>query len=119
MAGEAFAELGPHRRRGLTQDQHPHTSGNDVGVERVPATVVEHRAAGRHEGANVLRDRAVMYVAMASVDIDRMLGIPEGDPIAHRLVPCSPNPGGRLRALVLAHHLGKAREQVMADAWSG
>src|SRR5258708_21417565 len=44
--------------------------------------------------ADVLRDRAVVHVAMAGVDIDRVLGIPEGDPVAHRACPPLPFAAG-------------------------
>ena len=42
------------------------------------------------------RHRDVHYrtIAMAGIDVDRMLGIPEGDPIAHHFVPRSPEAGG-------------------------
>src|SRR5262249_57045597 len=40
--------------------------------------------------ADVLRDRAVVHVAMAGIDVDRMLRIPEGDPIAHYCPPARP-----------------------------
>src|SRR5262249_11492188 len=39
---------------------------------------------------DVLRDRAVVHVAMAGIDVDRMLRIPEGDPIAHYCPPARP-----------------------------
>src|SRR5262249_60482690 len=59
-----------------------------------PATVVEHARAGRQVRTDVLRDRVVVHVAVAGIDVDRMLGIPEGDPIAHYFVPRSPEAGG-------------------------
>ena len=63
-------------------------------MQRFAAAVVEHGRAGGQVRADVLRDRAVVHVAMAGIDVDRMLGIPEGDPIAHHFVPRSPEAGG-------------------------
>ena len=87
VSAEAALQRGAHHGRGLAQDQRPRTGGDEVGMERLAAAVVEHRRAGRHVGANVLRNPTVMHVAMTRIDVDRMLGIPEGDPVAHRLVP--------------------------------
>src|SRR2546421_392924 len=66
-------------------------------MQRFAAAVVEHGRGGRQVRADVLRDRAVVHVAMAGIDVDRMLGIPEGDPIAHHFVPRSPEAGGLYR----------------------
>ena len=96
IAGEAGGKRGAHLRRRVAQDQRARTGGDEVGGERLAAAIVEHRRAGRQMRAHVLRDRAVVHVAMARIDVDRMLGIPEGDPVAHRLVPRPRNAAGGL-----------------------
>ena len=68
---------------------------DEVGVQRLAAAIIEHGGASRKVRADVLRNLAVMHVAMARIDVDRMFGIPEGDPVAHRFVPTSPGAGRR------------------------
>src|SRR5437016_11845522 len=59
-------------------------------MERLPAAIIEHGRALGHVGANILCDRAIVHVAMVLIDVERMFGIPEGDPVAHELSPGSP-----------------------------
>ena len=87
IIAEAAAQGGAHHGSGLAQDQPAGSLGDDVRVQCLAAAVVEHGGAGRQVCADVLRNPAVMHVAMASIDVDRMFGIPEGDPVAHSLGP--------------------------------
>jgi hypothetical protein len=84
MIGEAARERRAHLGRGLAQDQRSRRGGDEIGVQRLPAAVVEHGRARRQVRADVLRDGAIVDVAMAGIDVDRVLGIPEGDPVTHR-----------------------------------
>ena len=87
IIAEAAAQGGAHHGSGLAQDQPAGSLGDDIRVQCLAAAVVEHGGAGRQVCADVLRNPAVMHVAMASIDVDRMFGIPEGDPVAHSLGP--------------------------------
>ena len=84
MIGEAARKRRAHLGGGLAQDQRRRRGGDEIGVQRLAAAVVEHGRARRQVCADVLRDGAVVDVAMAGIDVDRVLGIPEGDPVTHR-----------------------------------
>jgi hypothetical protein len=83
VTAEAAREPGAERGRGLTQGELRCRCRDQTGVQRLAAPIVEDARARAHVDENVLRRAAIMYVAMARIDVDRMLGIPEGDPVTH------------------------------------
>ena len=68
-----------------TSDRCPARVRDEIGRGRFAAAIVHHAAAGGHVFADVLRDRAVMHVAVPVIDVNqRMLGVVEADPVAWR-----------------------------------
>jgi hypothetical protein len=69
--------------RGLAQDQPPDPFGDELRRQRLAAAVVEKHAAAalRRIAADVLGDAPEMRGGMARIHIDRMLAVPELDPV--------------------------------------
>src|SRR6516165_3965191 len=137
MAFEAQRERSAHLRGCFTQHETPRRRCYQARVQRLAAAVVEDLRAGRDMLGDVACDGAIVDVAMPGIDVDRMLGIPEGDPFAHHSIPrwsqvsakpCLPGKRssvslGRMvtqRSLRAGffHHLDETCEQIMAVAWS-
>ncbi len=93
---------------GLAQDQPAGSLGDDIRVQCLAAAVVEHGGAGRQVCADVLRDPAVMHVAMASIDVDRMFRIQKAIQSPIRVVPASPHPAGRDYTATAAARQGRS-----------
>src|SRR5260370_11167620 len=84
MILESCGQAGAYVRRRVDQDQLPGRGGDAIGMQRLATAVIEDDGRRRwNVRGNVLGDRAVMHVAMPGADVERVLGIPEGDPIAH------------------------------------
>src|ERR1700730_2951152 len=87
MAVKPRCKRTAHLQGFFTQHETPRRGRYQVGVQGFATAVVEDLRVLwdmlRHVGC----DSAVVDVAMPGIDVDRMLGIPKGDPFAHHSIP--------------------------------
>src|SRR4051812_5958885 len=83
-----FAKPGAHFWRGFAQDQPARRRRDQLGTKGLAAAVVQDLAIHRHVWTKILRDPAIMEMAVPRIDIDSVVGIPECDPGAHTLLSC-------------------------------
>ena len=81
---EAGGDAGAHGRRRLAQEQAAAFCRHEIGMQRLAAAVVEHARLRRgQQPDDVGGDGAVMHVEMARIGVDRMIAVPEADPVLH------------------------------------
>ena len=73
---------GAHARRCLAKRQAFCGRRDHIRVQGFTAAVVEDVPTRWQMRADIPRHGAVMHIAVAGIDVDRMRGIPEGDPLA-------------------------------------
>ena len=100
IAGEARSDAGADPRRAFAQKELARGGGDAIGVQRFAATVIEHaRLRRRNQRRDLLRDKGIVNIAVARIDVDRMRAVPELKPAgAHtrhsaNSGPCGPNAG--------------------------
>src|SRR5690606_1885709 len=83
VAGKAASETLAHVRRRLAEHEPARLRGDDAGMDRLAAAVVEYaQSLTRQQRDDALGDVAVMHVEMPCIDVDRMGTVPEADPVA-------------------------------------
>jgi len=62
-----------------------------IGMQRLAAAVIEHARLRRGQQPNDIGgNRAVMHVEMARIDVDRVIAVPEADPVLQARLRFSP-----------------------------
>ncbi len=85
ICAEARREPCAHARRRFDQDQAARLGRHDVRMQSLAAAVIEHDGARCHVAGEVLGDAEKMDVAVARIDVDRVRGVVEIDPVIHGL----------------------------------
>src|SRR5262245_66578655 len=84
IAAVACHEPAAHSGRWFCQDQPCGLGRDHVGMQRLAATVVQNDCVRpRYEFRDLAGETAEMHVAVACVDVDRMIGIIPLNPLAH------------------------------------